>query len=340
MCHAKSPWARLVAAYALGSLAHGGFSPLVSDVDLGVVLADPLLGSDSDTMEQVAGGLKRRGTVLHERLSVFWGTRKTLRGEQVGGRFPPMDVLDLIQNGKLLAGRDARSDLPQPTPVDLFVAGAEFALGCLVGIDVTDAHRNQSLGSMRPADCDTVEQLRRPELLLAQGVRRVTKLVLFPVRFLFTAETGLVGTNESAVAHFLTATGAPSTDLVAAALTWRRDPPEPAQAGDLLQRGTIPLYRFTSTTTSAASPNWVVSISPKRSSNGLGASSPDRTTPLAALLEPGRLCRRRVGMARMGAADSEAEPPQRPSSESQGRLRDRGPPSTCGPAQGVGDVPI
>jgi len=235
---------RLVAAYALGSLAHGGFSPLVSDVDLGVVLADPLLGSDSDTMERVAGGLKRRGTVLHERLSVFWGTRKTLRGEQVGGRFPPLDLLDLIQNGKLLAGRDARSDLPQPTPVDLFVAGAEFALGFLAGIDVTDAHPNQSLGSMRPADSDTVEQLRRPELLLAQGVRRVTKLVLFPVRFLFTAETGLVGTNESAVAHFLTATGAPSTDLVAAALAWRRDPPELSQAEDLLQQGMIPLYLY------------------------------------------------------------------------------------------------
>ena len=29
---------RLVAAYALGSLAHGGFSPLVSDVDLGLIL--------------------------------------------------------------------------------------------------------------------------------------------------------------------------------------------------------------------------------------------------------------------------------------------------------------
>ena len=30
---------RLVAAYALGSLAHGGFSPLVSDVDLALILA-------------------------------------------------------------------------------------------------------------------------------------------------------------------------------------------------------------------------------------------------------------------------------------------------------------
>jgi predicted nucleotidyltransferase len=34
---------RFVAAYALGSLAHGGFRPLVSDIDIGFVLADPLL---------------------------------------------------------------------------------------------------------------------------------------------------------------------------------------------------------------------------------------------------------------------------------------------------------
>ena len=33
---------RLIAGYALGSLAHGGFSPLVSDVDLGLILEDPV----------------------------------------------------------------------------------------------------------------------------------------------------------------------------------------------------------------------------------------------------------------------------------------------------------
>lgn len=33
---------RLLAGYALGSLAHGGFSALVSDVDLGLILRDPV----------------------------------------------------------------------------------------------------------------------------------------------------------------------------------------------------------------------------------------------------------------------------------------------------------
>ncbi len=32
---------RLLAAYALESLAHGGFSELVSDIDLGLIISDP-----------------------------------------------------------------------------------------------------------------------------------------------------------------------------------------------------------------------------------------------------------------------------------------------------------
>jgi hypothetical protein len=214
---------RLVAAYALGSLAHGGFSPLVSDVDLGLVLADPLCPADPQTIQRVADALKARGSVLHERLSVFWGTPSTLGGQQVGGRFPPLDRLDLIQHGRLLTGEDIRADLPQPSRADLLVAGAEFALDFLAGDDA-------------------LEQIRRPEVLVARGIRRATKLVLFPVRFLYTAETGLVGDNHSATDHYLAAGGAPGAGLVAAALAWRTATPDSAQATALLQKEMIPLY--------------------------------------------------------------------------------------------------
>ena len=65
---------RMVAAYALGSLAHGGFSALVSDVDLGIVLDDPLRPSDGEAVEAVADQVKQGASALHQRLSVFWGT--------------------------------------------------------------------------------------------------------------------------------------------------------------------------------------------------------------------------------------------------------------------------
>src|SRR5207237_2036548 len=81
---------RLLAAYALGSLAHGGFSPLVSDVDLGLVLADPPATDDPDRLQAVAETIKAAGPVLHQRLSVFWATPAMLRGEIAGGRFPPL----------------------------------------------------------------------------------------------------------------------------------------------------------------------------------------------------------------------------------------------------------
>ena len=69
---------RLLAAYALGSLAHGGFSELVSDVDLGLILSDPLEPGDPDAIQQIADAQRRKGSPLHERLSVFWGTPDTL----------------------------------------------------------------------------------------------------------------------------------------------------------------------------------------------------------------------------------------------------------------------
>ncbi len=210
---------RMVAAYALGSLAHGGFSPLVSDVDLGLVLADPLQAADAETIERVAGRLQAGGSALHERLSVFWGTPATLAGRVAGGRFPPLDRLDLIQHGRLLAGADIRTGLPQPSAADLLVAGAEFALGALAGVEIHD-----------------------PDVLLGQGVRRVTKLVLFPVRFLYSAETGLVGTNHAAAEHYLAGGSAPGCELVAAALAWRTEPPDPVYAVQLLGRDMIPLY--------------------------------------------------------------------------------------------------
>ena len=106
---------RLLASYALGSLAHGGFSPLVSDIDLGLVLADPVTGGDGDAIQRIAEAERAKGSELQRRLSVFWGTPATLGGRAEGGRFPPLDRLDLLENGRLLArrGRPRRAAPPR-----------------------------------------------------------------------------------------------------------------------------------------------------------------------------------------------------------------------------------
>ena len=185
---------RLVAVYALGSLAHGGFSPLVSDVDLGLILADPLRAGDRATIGDVAGAVRASGPGLPERLSVFWGTPSTLSGQVPGGRFPPLDRLDLLEHGRLLTGRDAREAAARPDRTELLVAGARFALGSLSGTGT---------GSGPPADASVLDEIAAPSRLVSRGPRRLTKVVLFPVRFLYTAATGQAGLTALAVEHYL-----------------------------------------------------------------------------------------------------------------------------------------
>lgn len=231
---------RLVAGYALGSLAHGGFSPLVSDVDLGLILADPLQAGDQATIGAVADAVRASGRGLPERLSVFWGTPSTLRGQVPGGRFPPLDRLDLLEHGRLLTGRDARQAAARPDRAELLVAGARFALGSLSG---TESGTGSGSGTGTPADATVLDDIRMPSRLVASGPRRLTKTVLFPVRFLYTAATGQAGLTSLAVDHYLATQGAPAAALVTAALGWRTQPPADAGAAtELAGRELIPLY--------------------------------------------------------------------------------------------------
>jgi hypothetical protein len=240
---------RLLAAYALGSLAHGGFSPLVSDVDLALILTDPLGKADSARVKAVAWGLRARGSALHDRLSVFWGTPSSLAGRVSGGRFPTLDRLDLLEHGLLLLGEDVRSGLLPPARNELLVSGALFALEHLAGSAVRPPRRARGVGRLTKlvpfparlvpaASGDALEEIRCPKLLLSRGVGRLTKLVLFP------AQTGRVGANEAAVEHYLAAdTAPPGASLVAAALAWRTVPPDNDGAVlSLLEDGIRPLY--------------------------------------------------------------------------------------------------
>jgi hypothetical protein len=219
--------ARLVAAYALGSLAPGGFSAYVSDVDLGLVLSDPLHTEDAPAIEALATAVKAEGAPLADRLSIFWGSSATLSGEATGGRFPPLDRLDLQQYGRLLLGQDIRAGLPVPTARELITAGADFALRALATPEVT-------------------AELKDPVTLVNAGVRKLTKMVLFPVRFLFTARTGQIGSNEAAVAYLTAAETGPAADLARQAVAWREEPPDPSDraALEVLDKGLAPLYRL------------------------------------------------------------------------------------------------
>jgi hypothetical protein len=215
---------RLVAAYAMGSLAHGGFSPSVSDVDVGLVLSDPIQASDADSVAHVADTVRSIGSPLHGRVSVFWCTTDSFAGRSTGGRFPPLDRLCFLEHGRLLQGHDVRGGLMPPSRMELLVVGARFALDVLAE--------------------DVLAYARRPDTLVEAGIRKTTKIVLFPVRFLFTAETGREGTNDAAVQHYSELSGAPGGALVRAAFDWRTHNPSTEYALSLLNDGLVPLYEY------------------------------------------------------------------------------------------------
>jgi hypothetical protein len=195
-------------------------------------------------IQVVADAEKAKGSELQSRLSVFWGTPSTLRGEQIGGRFPALDRLDLLESGRLVAGSDAaRRQLSRPSSEELIVTGAEFALDYLAGIRSAPSADRASLASLQLVGEGAIEEIRTPALLIGCGVRRVTKLVLFPVRFLYTAATGRVGTNDAAVDHYLEGDDATAAELVATARAWRTGAPFDERAAvELLGRQAMPLY--------------------------------------------------------------------------------------------------
>jgi len=223
---ARQMWRdRLLAAYALGSLAHGGFSA-VSDIDVAFVLDDPLLSTDGNRVAELTNTIKVSNKPFADRLSVFWGSALSLAGASAGGRFPPLDRLDLKKYGRLLMGRDVRKNLPSPTQRDLVVAGAELALRRLATDEVTG-------------------KLKSPESLIRSDQKTLTRLILWPVRFMFTARTGDVGRNDAAVEHFATGNkGSSACDLARLALKWRDAGPAPSDKNALaaIAAGVLPLY--------------------------------------------------------------------------------------------------
>jgi hypothetical protein len=215
----------VVAAYAIGSLAHGGFAADVSDVDLALVL-DALDRRVDKRVEQIKRKVAASlGTSIAGRLSVFWSTWDDLARRTGRGRFPWIDQLDLVESGVTVFGADGRARIVLPTGEDLrrrlLVESAEFMVKTL-------------------ASPQHDEWLQVPQRLVAQGRREMAKAVLFPVRFLYTLETGKAGANAAAVEHFLAGHGGAVHELVRVAMRWRDSGLETSGLDVTLLAGALP----------------------------------------------------------------------------------------------------
>ncbi len=221
---------RLEAAFAIGSLAHGGFAPAASDVDLALVLTE-MDGEEARAAEDVRKSIRREiGGDLGGRLSIFWSSWTELEASSGGGRFPLADRWDLKRHGRVLEGADRRERIRLPDGETLKRLLVREGGGFMLEKLATDA-RN--------------ELLRQPDLLAGKGCREVTKAVLFPARFLYTAQFGEPAGNEAAALYVASAWPGPIGDLARAAYAWRTsgELAAPAEVKALLAAGVIPLHR-------------------------------------------------------------------------------------------------
>lgn len=161
---------RLLGVYLIGSLAHGGFSDRYSDIDMGLVSENGLTQAEIDAMRAYA---RERASALAPKLSLFWSDR----GFAIG-RFPPLDRLDYLDHARPLFERE-RVLPPRPSLNDVRVY-----------------LRGQPLESYR-------EQIARVAALSAldDTTRKpYIRALLYPARFLYSWHTGLMASNDDALA--------------------------------------------------------------------------------------------------------------------------------------------
>jgi predicted nucleotidyltransferase len=185
---------RLLGAYLIGSLAHGGFSERYSDIDVTLIVQQALTAAELDRLRQAAAA---RSPELASRLSIFWADRTFS-----AGRFPPLDRIDTIDHGIAVIERE-RVMPPHPTLTDVrsYLAGPPFENWS------NDAARFSALD--RLADSDR---------------KRYLRALLYPARFLYSWTTGSICSNDAAVAFLQRATPAGlDVDLIARALHCRID---------------------------------------------------------------------------------------------------------------------
>ena len=209
---------RLGAVYAIGSLAHGGFLPSISDVDVALLTTDEQ--PTAAAADEIARRVGREGIELSDRLSIFHAPWAWLGEPREGSRFPAIDRMDLLRHGVLVGGTDERSRHGRmPTHEQISAEAIAFFL---------DGLSRESLLAFDPS----------------AGVRATTKVVLAPVRLWHVTRTGLATNNDEAVDHYLSTTGVRNARLVSAASAWRRRQamPQRAAVADLLDGHLLDLH--------------------------------------------------------------------------------------------------
>jgi hypothetical protein len=184
----------LVEVYKLGSLAHGGFSAIYSDIDVGLLLNCQEPPSDFAALVIQAKSLHPE---LGKKLSVFWGNPALS-----WGRLPVIDRLDLLDHGLPLLG-DHKANFPRPT-----------------ALEIRHALRESIEKSWQPR----IPELQALTRLEAKDRKPYVRAILYAARLIFTWDKLVVDSNDRAV-EYLHQVQPPGLELapIDRALACRRD---------------------------------------------------------------------------------------------------------------------
>ncbi|MFM1815823.1 MAG: hypothetical protein RLZ98_2518 [Pseudomonadota bacterium] len=183
----------LIGLYLLGSLAHGGFSRRYSDLDIGLVTERGLTGDMLANVKETGAAIAPE---LAKKISIFW-TDRTF----AAGRFPPLDRLDYLDHAIAVCERERIAPArPARADVRAYLSGAP--------LDNWESNcaRLAALTTLEPAD-------HKP----------MVRAVLYAARFAYSWQTGLMASNDTAVAYLHDEDDCGlDLGLVDAALTCRR----------------------------------------------------------------------------------------------------------------------
>ena len=160
----------LLGAYLIGSLAHAGFSRRYSDIDMALVTTAGLSAQVLDRLRSQAVALSAD---WGPKVSVFWTDRHFSLG-----RFPPLDRIDYLDHAVALMERECvRPARPTLEEIHHYLSGAPFA---------NWAERARSFAAA--------------ETLEPKDHKAYLRTLLYPGRFCYSWMTGLIGSNDDAVA--------------------------------------------------------------------------------------------------------------------------------------------
>jgi predicted nucleotidyltransferase len=161
----------LIDAYKLGSLAHGGFSKIYSDIDMGVLLSSR---EPPDRMSDLIGAAKSLHSEYGKKLSIFWGNP-----DFNWGRLPVIDRLDLLDHGvPLLHG--VKPNFRRPTKEEI--------------------HQEQ-IQSIERSWKSRLPELTALTILEPKDHKPYIRAILYPARLIYTWDNLTVASNDRAVEY-------------------------------------------------------------------------------------------------------------------------------------------